>query len=103
MLDINSCNSAVKGSWIRRLLNPENSKWKNLTWLMLNTDELINSNCPEHNIKSKSPFHTQIFKACAQIKSFGPKSFKEIIIQSICNNKYILIGNKPINELSWYT
>ena len=83
MLDINSCNYAAKGSWIRRLLNPENSKWKNLTWIMLNIDKnkLINSNCLEHNIKSKSSFHTQMLKAWAQVNSFEPKSLKEIIVK----------------------
>ena len=79
MLYINSCNYAAKGSWIRRLLNPENSKWKNLTWMMLYIDKnkLINSNCLEHNINSKIPFHTQMLKAWAQINSFEPKSLKK--------------------------
>ena len=46
MIDIRACNLASKGAWIKRLLSPENSKWKNLTWSMLNINDkkLINSN-----------------------------------------------------------
>ena len=45
MVDIKSCNLAAKGAWLRRLLDHENSKWKVLTWYMLNTNIQKLANC----------------------------------------------------------
>ena len=99
MIDIKSCNLTAKGSWIRRLLGHENSKWKVLTWHMLNinTQQLSNSNCLDKNKQGKSSFHTQILLAWSEINSFEPITLKEIINQSITENKYIRIDNKPIS------
>ena len=100
MLDIKSCNLAAKGTWVRRLLSPESSKWKELTWFMLNIDRhnLVNSNCILPNRQAKTNFHTHIIKAWTDINSFIPISLKEIINQSICENNYIRIENKPIKD-----
>ena len=39
MIDITACNLEAKGSWIRRLLGIEISKWKTLAWYMLNVNQ----------------------------------------------------------------
>ena len=56
---------------------------------MLNIDikKLKNSNCLE-NPKGKSPFHTQILKAWAEINSFETKSLKEILNQYVTITTY---------------
>ena len=99
MLDINACNLAAKGSWIRKLIGTENSKWKTLTWYMLNTspNNLTDSNCLWKKTIGKSKFHTQIFQAWSEINSFEPTTLKEIINQSLTENIYIRVDNKPIN------
>ena len=81
MIDVRICNLTAKGTWIRRLLGPEISKWKTLTWYMLNIDKynLITNNCLELNKQGKSPFHTQVLNAWSEINSFEPKSLKQII------------------------
>ena len=67
---------------------------------MLNIDRynLVNSNCISQNTQVKTNFHTQIIKAWIDINSFIPVSLKEIINQSICENNYIRIENKPIKD-----
>ena len=64
MIDIRACNLAAKGSWIKRLLSPGNSKWKNLTWSMLNINKkkVIKSNSLKSCVAGKSLFHTQTLK-----------------------------------------
>ena len=98
MIDIRSCNLAAKGSWIRRLLVPDNSKWKVLTWFMLNIniEKLQNNNCLELNAQGKSAFYTQILRAWAEINSFNPITLMEIINQNLVENKFIRIENKPV-------
>ena len=100
MIDVRICNLTAKGTWIRRLLGPEISKWKTLTWNMLNVDKynLITNNCLELNKQGKSLFHTQVLKAWSEINSFEPKSLKEIINQNVIGNKFIKIANNPIRE-----
>ena len=100
MIDVRACNLTAKGTWIRRLLGPECSKWKTLTWYMLNINKynLITSNCLELNKQGKSPFHTQILNAWSEINSFEPKTLKEIVNQNVVGNKFIKIDNKPIRE-----
>ena len=92
MIDIKSCNLAAKGTWVRRLLSVKKAKWNELTWFMLNIKKrnLVNSNSLSR-IKEKSEFHTQILNAWSDINSFIPITFKEIINQSISENKYVKI------------
>ena len=40
MIDVRICNITAKGTLIRRLLGPESSKWKTLTWYMLNINNI---------------------------------------------------------------
>ena len=101
MIDVRTCNLTAKGTWIRRLLGPEISKWKTLTWYMLDINKynLITSNCLELNKQGKSPFHTQVLNAWAEINSFEPNSLQEIINQNVIGNEFIKIENKPIREI----
>ena len=98
MIDIRACNLAAKGSWIRRLLGIENSKWKTLTWYMLNVNQknLANSNCLTPKAQGKSDSHTQILKAWSEINSFVPITLKEIINQRITENIHIRVDNNPL-------
>ena len=98
MVDIRACNLAAKGSWIKPLLSPENSKWKNLTWSMLdiNDKQLINSYSLKSCMSGKRLFHTQTLKAWAEINSFMPATLKEIINQNVYENIYLQIDNNPI-------
>ena len=66
--------------------------------LYINKYNLITSNCLELNKQGKSPFHTQVLNAWAEINSFEPKSLKEIINQNVIGNKFSKIENKPIKE-----
>ena len=72
MIDLKSCYQAAKGSWVRRLLNNDNSKWKELTWAMLdiNAKRLININNLESNVKGKSLFHARTAKCLGRNKQF---------------------------------
>lgn len=92
MIDMKSCNLAAKGTWVCRLLSVEKAKWKELTWFMLNIKKrnLVNSNCLLQ-VTAKSEFHKQIINAWSDINSFIPITIKEIINQSISENKYVKI------------
>ena len=60
----------------------------NLVYVEYKKGNLVNSNCLSQ-ITAKSEFHTQIINAWSDINSFIPITIKEIINQSISENKYV--------------
>ena len=57
MIDVKACNLTVKGSWVKRLLNERNAKWKDLTWYMLNVKMI----CKANSLKVKETHSLYIF------------------------------------------
>ena len=65
MIDTQSIHQAAKISWIRRLFQTTDAKWKTLMLHMLNIDKQNLNKTPgvQINNKVKTSYHTQILKA----------------------------------------
>ena len=100
MIDIFAVNTASKISWIRKLFDENDAKWKILFMEMLNID----INLLKYNLnatfadKCKTSFHKQIISAWIDIHSTYPKSQKEITSQYILHNRFILVNKEAIEE-----
>ena len=80
MIDVYAIHSVAKCSWIRRLFDKTNSKWKTTFLNLLNLDyNMLNKNIDlQMAAKCKTDFYQVLW---ITIHSTEPNSYKEIIIQ----------------------
>ena len=69
MIDIHAVHTAAKCSWLKRLYNPINAKWKCCMWYMLNVNEnILNKNYSiDASKRARSKFHAQILQRWSEI------------------------------------
>ena len=98
MIDIYSTHSAAKCSWIKRLYNNRDSKWKTSMRYMLNINsDILNKNFGEEVVKNgKTMFHKQILELWAKLHGTNPKTKTDILNEYVLFNKHIRIDRKPI-------
>ncbi len=100
MVDVYAVHTSAKFSWLRRLLDTTQGKWKTLMWKMLNiSTRLLNKNPSDTIIKlAKSDFHKQIIEAWLKINKSRKYNLNTILNEYILYNKNITVGNKMINK-----
>jgi len=110
MIDIKLFNKALKSSWVKKYLDPENQgKWK----LLLDSElrslggvEFFRANLNKQDllkiIKITDTFTSEILHIWAEI-SLEPSisSIDQLKAQSLWHNSLIRVGNKPIYYRSW--
>ena len=103
MIDKNEVHTAAKCSWLKRQLDPSDSKWKKSMWYMLNVDtNILNKNYNNHICKrAKSNFHQQVLKLWMEVHETNPTNKTDIFNEYIIYNKNILLNNK-ILEPSYF-
>ena len=96
--DIYSIHDSFKISWIIKIFDKENSKWKTLTWKLLN----IKPYQFNMNIKdipdTISSYHKQLLTIWFKHKTIYPIDVKDILNEYILENKFILAANKPLTK-----
>ena len=100
MVDVYSVHDAAKFSWIKRLLDQSNGKWKTIMWKMLNIPkEILNKN-PSKDIteQAKTIFHKQIVEAWLRINKCRDYNEETILNEYILHNKNIKIKGKMITR-----
>ena len=100
MPDIYSIQDNAKIRWIQRLLaDTECSKWKILTWYMLDIEKyLINRKIsPSYCRKCYSKFHMQMLESWQTLKNRPPENPPEILNEYIFNNVYICSNRVPLD------
>ena len=100
MIDVYAVHTAAKCSWIRRLFDNTNSKWKVIFIVMLNIKPaLLNKNLELKNTsRCLTEFHKQILTSWIELTSKEPFSYKEIINQYILHNRHIKINGEVIKS-----
>ena len=98
MIDVYAVHTAAKCSWIRRLYDNTDAKWKIAFIQMLNLDiTMLNKNFEMKTaIKCKTEFHKQIIVAWIELSSKEAITYKEIINQYIFFNRFIIINREII-------
>ena len=101
MIDTQTIHQSAKISWIKRLLQPNDSKWKTLMLYMLNLEQQNFNKNPgvraSNNAKTK--YHKQILHAWYTFIDYIPTTIYEILNQYIANNQNIKIqGNLITNQ-----
>ena len=98
MIDVYAIHSVSKCSWIRRLFDKTDSKWKNTFLYLLNIDkDMLNKNLDlQMAAKCKTEFHKQVLSSWITIHGTEPKSYKEITNQFLLFNKSLKINKKCI-------
>ena len=98
MIDVYAIHSVSKCSWIRRLHDKTNSKWKTTCLNLLNIDKnMLNKNLDlQIATKCKTDFHKQLLSSWINMHCTDPKSYKEITNQYILYNKLLKINKKCI-------
>ena len=105
MIDFKNMVKALKISWVKRILSPNNlkwkPKWKMLTLCMSNmndTSPFTYKMGPDTVPKNIPKFHQQMLKYWFEFFSVEPSSIPEILNEKLCFNKFILIQGQPIKE-----
>ena len=100
MIDTHTIHQSAKISWIRRLFQTPDTKWKTLTLYMLNTNlQNLNKNPGiQASSNAKTKFHIQILQAWYTLIDHPLKTVYDIINQYIANNQYIKIQGKSLTN-----
>ena len=99
MIDVYNIHHASKISWIKRLYNPDQAKWKSIMLQSMNTTlYLLNKNY-KYKVDNKiSDFYNQVLKAWKELFYHKACTYNEIINEYIIYNEEIKIANKLIDE-----
>ena len=91
MIDVYAVHTTAKCSWISRLLSKTDSKWKTLTWKMLNIPKFIlNKNFEYSQIyNGKTNFHQQLLSSWHIVSTHKPTKVTQILNQYLMYNQYI--------------
>ena len=100
MLDVDSIHITAKCSWIRRLFDDNNSKWKTLSWELLNLEpyQLKLNFTLKTAERCKTNFHKQLIQSWYKISCSEPHLAKHILNQYLLENHKITINNKVYNK-----
>ena len=81
MIDTHTIPQSAKISWIRRLFQPTDAKWKTLMLHMLNIElQHLNKNCGSQIAsKAKTKYHAQILQAWYNLLDHQPTSIYDIL------------------------
>ena len=98
MIDVYDIHSAAKCSWIRRMYDITNSKWKITFLYLLNIGkDILNKNLDMKMVnKCKTDFHKQVLSSWIKIFCTEPESHIDIINQYLVHNKSLTINRKCI-------
>ena len=98
MIDIYAVHTASKCSWLKRLFDQSDSKWKKSMWYMLNVDtKVLNKNYNNRICKrAKSNFHQQILQLWPEVHETIPTNKTDILNEYIIYNKNILLNKKML-------
>ena len=98
MIDVYEVHATAKCSWLRRLFDNAETKWKVIFLNLLNIPKhMLNKNLGEETCKRcKSNFHKQTLISWIKVHGIEPKSYKDVINQYLTYNKRIHINRKPI-------
>ena len=100
MIEINNYIQGLKSSWIKRLINYQNSNWKTLVNKLIDTDKLFKTGSDYINIavyNLNNTFWRDTLFAFQNIQDkMKIQTWKEFITQPIWFNKNIMIGNKSL-------
>ena len=106
MIDIKRFNKALKLSWIKKYVDPENhGKWKLLFDLQLRPfrGNLSKKDLAKY-IKISDAFTLEIIHIFTDIRYEDSISFiEQLKAQSLWQNFLIRVGNRPICYRSWYS
>ena len=96
--EIFAVNTAAKVKWIKKLLLPNNEKWKTSTWYLLNIPKhkICNKLPLAHRFKCLTPFHRQIFESWEQFHGVNPQTIDQISQELIFDNKFICSNGEPL-------
>ena len=99
MVDVFKVHLASKISWIKRLHDPTNAKWKKVMLKMMNVNlDILNKKCDFVTSNKIPPFYSQVLKAWQQISCCAPNTPHEIVNEYILYNNKIKIGNKILDK-----
>ncbi len=91
--------------WVKRFLQPYNAGWKEVLKFYLSKrggDFIFCSNVDVSKLNiNLPPFYHQVLVLWNNISSSNPSNPEEIQNQCIWNNRFILIGNKPVYYANW--
>ena len=98
MIDVHEIHTAAKCSWIRRLHDSTNSKWKNSFLNLMNLEiHMFNKNLDIKMVnKCKTEFHKQTLSSWIKIHCIEPKTYTDITNQFLVFNKILSINKKSI-------
>ena len=99
MPDVYLVNSTSKMSWIKRLTNERDCKWKILTLYMLNLNSThLSHKIPETWISHcKTDFHKQLLQCWLFFKNMKPVGDVEILNEYILHSSSITTGNTVLS------
>ena len=106
MIDVHSYIKGLKSSWIKRLLNNQDSKWKSLIQETLNIDKILNTGSNYIEVIKKemtNNFWKDTLTAFQNIQEkMTIESWQDFISQPLWHNKKFKIDKKAIFYSSWY-
>ena len=106
MIEINNYIQGLKSSWIKRLINYQNSNWKTLVNKLIDTDKLFKTGSDYINIAVYNLNNTFCRDTLFAFQNIQDKmkiqTWKEFSTQPIWFNKNITIGNKSLFFSEWF-
>jgi len=94
---------SAKVMWIKRLLDPESKRWKQLAYESMSIDdfELLCKNDVVYR-KPIAPFYQQVLRYWYNFHSVEPSNIEDIKAERLWYNKFIQVDNKPIFYKKWF-
>ena len=100
MICIKTMIRSINITWIKRLTNDINAKWKALSWHFLNIEKdflftklnFKDIHCPQ------TEFYTQLLNSWFSFIKIEPKNKNDVLNEFVANNCDITINCKPINQ-----
>ena len=98
MIDVYAVHTTAKCSWIRRLYDNTNAKWKIIFLVMLNINmDILNKNLDKKMIENcRSEFHKQTLACWIQLTNIEPINYKQIANEYIIHNRLLKINKEVV-------
>ena len=100
MIDLKSRVRTQNVIWLKRLIMPNESAWKDILHYYL--EPFGGIMCLNNNFDVKKvyglipPFYQEALKIWAELSSTNPSTVDEILSQTVWNNRFILVGKKSV-------